>query len=58
MPQNQIVELVLLLLSLMIGTLVGVRNSKRDFQPPVRAHVERFLAGLPVGFMFALFILP
>jgi uncharacterized membrane protein AbrB (regulator of aidB expression) len=51
-------EVALLLIALAIATLVGVRNAKRNFRPSLRSHVELFVVGIPVGFLFTLVALP
>lgn len=51
-------KLVTLLIALVICTLVGVRNGKRDFVPSHRSQIELFLAGVPLGIVAAALILP
>ena len=47
-----------LALALAFSVVVGVHNSNRNFQPPLRSHVELFLAGVPAGFVVMTLILP
>lgn len=51
-------KLIIFVITLIIGTMVGVRNSNRNFQPPLRSHIELFLAGVPTGFVGMTLILP
>lgn len=51
-------KLIIFVITLIIGTMVGVRNGNRDFQPPLRSHIELFLAGVPIGFVGMTLILP
>ena len=53
-----VMEILLLMVALIGATIIGIRNAKRNFKPSFRSHVELFLAGLPVGFLFTLLVLP
>jgi O-antigen/teichoic acid export membrane protein len=53
-----VLEFLFLVVALILATFVGIRNAKHNFKPSFRSHVELFLAGLPVGFLFTLLVLP
>lgn len=51
------VKLVSLAVALLVVAVVTTRNIKRNFQPPLRSHLELFLAGAPIGFVGMLIVL-
>jgi hypothetical protein len=51
-------ELVILIITLVVGTIVSIRNANRTVQPPLRSHLELFLVGTLVGIMSAMLVLP
>lgn len=53
-----VLKIACLVIAVVIATLVGVRNARRNFRPSFRSHIELFLAGIPVGFMSAILVLP
>lgn len=53
-----VVRLASLAVTLLLIGVVAARNIKRDFQPPLRSHVELFLAAAPAGFIGTLIVLP
>jgi len=52
------IKLSILLMLLIVAILIGVRNVHRRFQPPLRARLELFLAGIPFGIVLMLLIIP
>ena len=51
-------KLLALAISFIVCVAVGVRNINRDFHPAFRSHMEVFLAGVPVGFIGMLILIP
>jgi hypothetical protein len=47
-----------LAIALAIASVVASRTIKRDFQPPLRSHVELFLVGVPIGFLGMFIVMP
>lgn len=53
-----VIKLASIAFALLIVGAVAAHNIKRDFQPPLRSHVELFLAAAPIGFIAMLIVLP
>lgn len=53
-----LLKLIAFVMAWVIAALVGAHNAKRSFRPPLRSHIELFVAGVPLGFIFVLLILP
>lgn len=51
-------ELLALTAAFIISVAVGIRNINRDFRPAFRSHLEIFLAGMPIGFIGMLILIP
>lgn len=47
-----------LAITLAIASVVASRSIKRDFQPPLRSHIELFLVGVPIGSLGIFIVLP
>ena len=55
---SMFVKLTILVIVLLIAVLVGVRNIRRDFRPPVQARAELFLTGVAFGVVLMSVIIP
>jgi uncharacterized membrane protein YoaK (UPF0700 family) len=53
-----LVKLVSLVAALLIVAVVTTRNIKRNFEPPLRSHLELFLAAAPIGIIGMVIVLP
>ncbi len=53
-----VLESVALVAAVVIAAFVGARNGNRNFYPLFQSHVELFLAGVPVGLIGMLLVLP